>query len=73
MINFSQDPKFLCILKLSAIGDVSHILPIIYTLKKLWPKTTITWVIGKLEYQLAKTLPDVEYIIFDKSKGWRAF
>jgi len=73
MINFSQDPKSLCILRLSAIGDVSHILPIIHTLKKVWPKTRITWIIGKLEYQLVKSLPDVEFIIFDKSKGWRAF
>ena len=73
MINFSQDPKSLCILRLSAIGDVSHILPIIYTLKKVWPSTSITWIIGKLEYQLVKSLSDVEFIIFDKSEGWRAF
>jgi heptosyltransferase I len=73
MINFSQDPKTLCIFRLSAIGDVSHILPIIHTLKKAWPKTRITWIIGKLEYQLVKSLADVEFIVFDKSKGWRAF
>ena len=73
MINFSEDPKTLCILRLSAIGDVSHILPIIHTLKKAWPETSITWIIGKLEYQLVKSIPDVEFIIFNKSKGWRAF
>ena len=73
MINFPQEPKSLCIFRLSAIGDVTHILPIIDTLKKAWPKTRITWIIGKLEYQLVKTLPDVEFIVFDKSKGWGAF
>jgi len=73
MIELSQKPESLCILRLSAIGDVSHILPIIDTLKKTWPETRITWIIGKLEFQLVKTLPDVEFIIFDKSIGWRAF
>jgi len=73
MIEIHQEPKYLCILRLSAIGDVIHILPIIYTLKKVWPKIRITWIIGKLEFQLVKTLPDIEFIVFDKSKGWRAF
>lgn len=73
MIEFKQSPKSLCIFRLSAIGDVTHILPVIHTLKKVWPKTRITWIIGKLEYQLVKTLPDVEFLLFDKSKDWRAF
>ena len=73
MIKFTKEPESLCIFRLSAIGDVTHILPIIHTLKKTWSKTRITWVIGKLEYQLVKTLPDVEFIVFDKSNGWRAF
>ncbi len=73
MIKFLQAPKSLCIFRLSAIGDVTHILPIIHTLKKVWPQIRITWVIGKLEYQLVKSLPDVEFIQFDKSAGWRAY
>ena len=73
MIDFPNEPKSLCIFRLSAIGDVTHILPIIHTLKKVWPNTRITWIIGKLEYQLVKSLPDVEFILFDKSKGWGAF
>lgn len=58
---------------MSAIGDVTHILPIIHTLKKVWPGTRITWVIGALEYQLVKNLPDVEFVVFDKSQGWQAY
>ncbi len=73
MINFAQAPQSLCIFRLSAIGDVTHILPIIHTLKKVWPTTKITWVIGKLEYQLVKSLPDVEFIQFNKSDGWGAY
>jgi heptosyltransferase I len=73
MIDFPHEPKSLCIFRLSAIGDVTHILPIVDTLKNAWPKTRITWIIGRLEFQLVKTLPDIEFIVFDKSKGWRAF
>ena len=73
MINFTQAPKSLCLFRLSAIGDVTHILPVIHTLKKVWPETEITWVIGKLEYQLVKSLPGVEFVIFDKSDGWNAY
>ncbi len=73
MINFSQAPKSLCLFRLSAIGDVTHILPVIHTLKKVWPETEITWIIGKLEYQLVKSLPDVEFIVFDKGDGWKAY
>jgi heptosyltransferase I len=73
MIKFSQPPKSICIFRLSAIGDVTHILPVIHSLKKVWPECKITWVIGKLEYQLVKKLPGVEFIQFDKSKGWAAY
>ena len=73
MIKLSQPPKSICIFRLSAIGDVTHILPVIHTLKKVWPKCKITWIIGTLEYQLVKSLPEVEFIQFDKSKGWSAY
>lgn len=73
MIKLFQPPKSICIFRLSAIGDVIHILPVIHTLKKVWPECKITWVIGKLEYQLLKSLPEVEFIQFDKSKGWAAY
>lgn len=66
-------PESLCILRLSAIGDVTHLLPVIATLQKTWPQTKLTWIIGKLEYQLVKSLPDIEFIIFDKSQGWSEY
>lgn len=73
MIKFDQPPQSLCIFRLSAIGDVTHILPIIHTLKKVWPQTKITWIIGRLEYQLVKSLPGVEFVVFNKTDGWRAY
>jgi len=69
----SSNLKSLCIVRLSALGDVTHMLPIIHTLQQHWPSTTITWVIGKVEYKLLGHLPGVEFIVFDKGNGWREY
>ena len=66
-------PDSLCILRLSAIGDVTHVVPIVRTLQAHWPHTRLTWVIGKLEAQLVGDMAGVEFIIFDKSEGWAAY
>lgn len=68
----SAPPSSLCILRLSAIGDVTHVLPTLNCIKKQWPDCKITWIIGKLEYQLVYDIPGVEFIIYDKSKGNKA-
>ncbi|MCP4074562.1 MAG: glycosyltransferase family 9 protein [Gammaproteobacteria bacterium] len=68
-LSFDQPPESLCILRLSAIGDVTHMLPVIATLQQHWPDTKITWIIGKIEYQLVKSLHAIEFIIFDKING----
>lgn len=62
-------PASICILRLSAIGDVSHMLPVVRTLQKVWPETRITWIIGKVEAALLEGLPNVEFIVFDKRSG----
>ena len=59
-------PRNLCILRLSAIGDVTHIVPIVRTLQRTWPDTRITWVIGRTEARLLSLLPGVEFITIDK-------
>jgi len=43
------------------------------TLQKHWPKTKITWIIGKTEYQLVKTIDNIDFIIFDKTSGLSAY
>lgn len=59
----------ICILRLSAIGDVTHVVPVINTIHKHRPQAKITWVIGKLEARLLSGLPDIEFIVFDKKGG----
>ena len=66
-------PQSLCILRLSALGDITHALPIFHTIRQAWPNTKITWIIGKAEYELIKHLQDVEFIVFDKKAGFSAY
>ncbi|MFC1747698.1 glycosyltransferase family 9 protein [Pseudomonadota bacterium] len=63
----------ICILRLSALGDICHTLPVVRTIQKHWPETKLTWVIGKLEYQMVGDIPGIEFIVFDKSQGKRAY
>lgn len=69
----STPPDSICLLRLSALGDISHVLPTLRTLQKHWPDTKITWLIGKTEYQLVKEINDVEFILFDKSAGLKGY
>ncbi len=62
----------ICILRLSAIGDVTHVLPVINAIRKHQPQAKITWIIGKLEARLLKGFEGVEFIIFDKKGGFDA-
>jgi len=69
----TQPPRRLCLLRLSAVGDVSHTLPLVRTVQAHWPETELTWITGKLEHSLVGDIPGVEFIIFDKAKRWGAF
>jgi heptosyltransferase I len=66
-------PEKVCLLRLSAIGDTCHVVPLLRTLQDAWPRTRFTWVIGKLEAKLMSLIPDVELITVDKAAGLSAF
>ena len=59
----------ICIMRLSAIGDVTHVVPLINAIRAQRPNTAITWIIGKLEARLLRDLAGVELIVFDKKGG----
>jgi heptosyltransferase I len=63
----------ICILRLSAIGDVTHVIPVVLSLQKQQPGIKITWVIGKIEAKLVGDLPGVEFVIFDKKAGRKGY
>ncbi len=67
-ITFEHPPKSICILRLSAIGDISHTLPTVRTLQEHWPETELTWIIGKTEYSLVSDIEGINFIVFDKNQ-----
>lgn len=73
MLNFTVPLKHICILRLSAIGDICHTLPVIRAIQNQWPSTKITWIIGKAEYELIKGISDIDFIIFDKKAGFAEY
>jgi heptosyltransferase I len=59
---------------MSAVGDAVHVLPVINALKRVNPKTRITWVLQPGPATLVRGHRSVdEIIVFDRAKGWRAF
>jgi heptosyltransferase I len=65
-------PRNICILRLSALGDVTHIVPVVRAIRAHWPETGICWIIGKLEHRLLSGLGGIEFIPFDKRGGLAA-
>jgi len=72
MLPLSEPPRSVCILRLSAIGDTCHVVPIIRTLQQAWPGTQLTWIIGRAEARLMSLLEGVELITVDKRAGLAA-
>ena len=68
----TQPPRSVCLLRLSAIGDTCHVVPLVRTLQHVWPDTQLTWIIGKTEARLMTLLDGVEFITVDKRAGLRA-
>ncbi|WP_018993479.1 MULTISPECIES: glycosyltransferase family 9 protein [unclassified Thioalkalivibrio] len=73
VLPLTSPPESLCILRFSALGDVTHMTPVVRTLQHEWPDTRLTWVVGRAEHALVGDIPDVEFRIFDKTAGWAGY
>jgi len=62
-------PSELCIVRLSAIGDTCHTVPVVRAIQRAWPDTRIVWIIGKVEHGLMQGLEGVEFAVLDKAQG----
>ncbi|MCB1581859.1 MAG: glycosyltransferase family 9 protein [Marinicella sp.] len=69
--NHHKVPTSICLFRLSAIGDATHMVPVVKTLQYHFPKAQVTWVIGKIEHKLLQGLAGVEFVTFDKAAGWQ--
>lgn len=62
------------IVMMSAVGDAVHVLPVLNALKRHAPQSRVTWVLQPGPASLVRGHEHVdEIVLFDRSKGWRAF
>jgi heptosyltransferase I len=72
MLPLADAPGRACLLRLSALGDTCHVVPIVRTLQRAWPDTKLTWIIGKSEARLMHLVEGIEFITVDKRAGAQA-
>lgn len=68
-----EPPDRICLVRLSAIGDTCHTVPVVRAIQDAWPRTEITWIIGRIEHTLMQGLEGVRFAVLDKSLGWRGY
>ena len=56
----------ICIVRLSALGDVLMLVPLVRTLQANFPQASISWVISQPAYSLVEGMDGVEFIVIDK-------
>jgi heptosyltransferase I len=66
-------PSHLAIIRLSAIGDTCHTVPVVRAIQAAWPETSITWIIGRVEHGLMQGLERVEFAVLDKALGLKGY
>ena len=62
--------RSICLLRLSALGDVTHVVPLVRTLRRAWPDVALTWVIDGGGRKLLDGLEGVEFVVYDKKTGF---
>ena len=64
--------KDILVVKLSAIGDVIHALPVAYAIKETYPDARLTWVAEPAAYELLGAVPCIDERILFKKKEFRS-
>ena len=63
-------PERVCIIKPSALGDIVNALPVLSSLRDLWPEAKFSWVVNRSLRGLVEGHPDLEEVIlYDRTKG----
>lgn len=64
--------KNVLVVKLSAIGDVIHALPVSYAIKETFPAAKLTWVAEAPAYPLLQANPFIDRLVLFKKKEMRS-
>lgn len=63
----------ICIVRLSALGDVLMLVPLIRTLQTHFPNAKLTWIISRPAYDLVEGMDGVEFIVIEKPNTLKDF
>lgn len=68
-----SEPASICLLRLSALGDVCNCIPVVRALRRRFPGARLVWIVDRGAHRLVADLPGVEFVIFDKHGGLAEF
>ena len=63
----------IAILRLSALGDVCMMIPLVLQLKQHFPHCSIYWIISESVYPIVSGLPGIRFVVIKKPKCLRDF
>ena len=67
-------PARVALVRMSAIGDTIHAVPLVASIRAAWPECHLTWVIQPGPHELMRGRPDVdEFLLFRRELGARAY
>jgi lipopolysaccharide heptosyltransferase I len=69
--DMKQSPKNILLIKLSSLGDVIHALPALRTLRQLYPKAHIAWIVEEKCKDILYNNPDLDELIVVRIRHWR--
>ena len=70
MTEIPTDPR-IAIVKLSALGDVVHALPVARALRRRFPDAALTWIVEARAQPLLRDHPDLDRVIPVDTRRWR--
>jgi heptosyltransferase I len=69
-VPLAESPR-IALVKLSALGDVVHALPVAATLKAARPDARLAWIVERREAAVLRGHPAVDEVIVVDTRGWR--
>lgn len=73
MPSFAAPFDRICLLRLSALGDLVQTVPVAQALRRVYPHARMSWITSPAGAQLLRGIPDIDWIVFDRRRGLRAY
>lgn len=68
-----EQVQSICLVRISALGDVLMAVPLVRRLQDTLPHVKITWVISKLAHQLVAGMKEVDFVVIDKPNSFKDY